>query len=151
MIYYLQKDFYDPPPDNPHAAAGSIKYETKFSLLHSWSEFYICVNAAVKQFGKRDRHGIGERMEKIAFDFLDYLVLASKKKSDSRMNLLEKMDRELVKEKILVRLSYKIGALPEPRYIDLEKRIIEMGRQVGGWIKGEHKRSENENKKKEEL
>lgn len=112
---------------------------------------YLCLNAAVKQFEKRDRHGIGERMENISFDFLDYLVLASKKKGDSRMNLLEKMDRELVKEKILVRLSHKIKALPEQKYLDLERRIIEMGRQVGGWIKSERKRSETEDKQKEEL
>lgn len=109
------------------------------------------LNASVKQFPKRDRHSIGERMENIAFDFLDYLVLASKKMGDSRMNLLEKMDREIVKEKILVRLSHKIKALPETRYIDMEKRLIDMGRQIGGWIKSEKKKQEDDNEKKEEL
>jgi len=90
-------------------------------------------------------------MEKISFDFLDYLVLASKKKDDARMNLLEKMDRELVKEKILTRLAHKIKALPEKRYIDLEKRILEMGKQIGGWIKYEKKKTENNAYEKEEL
>ena len=140
-----------PPPNASDSTANGSPYETKFALLHAWSELYLCLNAAVKQFEKRDRHGIGERMENISFDFLDYLVLASKKKGDSRMNLLEKMDRELVKEKILVRLSHKIKALPEQKYLDLERRIIEMGRQVGGWIKSERKRSETEDKQKEEL
>lgn len=70
------------------------------------------------------------------------------------MNLLEKMDRELVKEKILVRLSNKIKALPETKYISLEKRIIEMGRMVCGWIKSEKAETEKNKKiadKKEEL
>ena len=82
-------------------------------------------------------------MENIAFDILDYLVLASKKDTSSRLLLLEKMDRELVKEKILIRLSNKIGAMNDTVYIDLEKKILEMGKQVGGWIKSEKKKKDN--------
>ena len=127
----------EPPPD------GVFEDKPKFSLLHSWSEFYINLHAGLKQFPKRDRHGIGERMENIAFDILDYLVLASKKDTSSRLLLLEKMDRELVKEKILIRLSNKIGAMNDTVYIDLEKKILEMGKQVGGWIKSEKKKKDN--------
>lgn len=53
------------------------------------------------------------------------------------MNILEKLDRELVTEKILVRLSNRIKAMSDGQYIDIEKRIIEMGRMTGGWIKDE--------------
>ena len=140
-----------PPPNASGGTCPSFENQSKFSLLHTWSEFYLILNSCIKQFPKRDRHGIGERMEKISFDFLDYLVLASKKKDDARMNLLEKMDRELVKEKILTRLAHKIKALPEKRYIDLEKRILEMGKQIGGWIKYEKKKTENNAYEKEEL
>ncbi len=138
-------------PMNEPTLDGFFEDKSKFSLLHSWSEFYLNLNVALKQFPKRDRHGIGERMENIAFDILDYLILASKKDSASRLLLLEKMDRELIKEKILVRLSNKIGAMNDVIYIDLEKRILEMGKQVGGWIKYEKEEREKVDAKKERL
>ena len=68
---------------------------------------------------------------------LEYLILASKKSGAQRMNILEKLDRELVTEKILVRLSNRIKAMSDGQYIDIEKRIVEMGRMTGGWIKAE--------------
>ena len=68
---------------------------------------------------------------------LEYLILASKKDDEQRINLLEKLDRELVKEKILVRLSNRVKAMSDSSYIDIEKRIVEMGKMIGGWIKDE--------------
>ena len=78
---------------------------------------------------------------------LEYLILASKKNDEQRINLLEKLDRELVKEKILVRLSNRVKAMSDNSYIDIEKRIIEMGKMIGGWIKDEKgKITENKTK-----
>lgn len=72
---------------------------------------------------------------------LEYLVLASKKNNKQRINLLEKLDRELVKEKILVRLSNRIRAMSDSSYINIEKRIIEIGKMIGGWIKDEKRKN----------
>jgi hypothetical protein len=71
---------------------------------------------------------------------LEYLILASKKDDEQRINLLEKLDRELIKEKILVRLSNRVKAMSDSSYIDIEKRIIEMGKMIGGWIKDERRK-----------
>ncbi len=68
---------------------------------------------------------------------LEYLILASQKSGAQRINILEKLDRELVLEKILVRLSNRVKAMSDSSYIDIEKRIIEMGKMTGGWIKDE--------------
>lgn len=124
----------NPPPDVPDHIFGT---DEKFSLLHSWSELYIAIHAALKQFPKRDSNGIGRRIEETALNMLEYLILASKKDDEQRINLLEKLDRELVKEKILVRLSNRVKAMSDSSYIDIEKRIIEMGKMIGGWIKDE--------------
>jgi len=68
---------------------------------------------------------------------LEYLILASKKSGAQRINILEKLDRELVLEKILVRLSNRVKAMSDSQYIDIEKRIVEIGKMTGGWIKDE--------------
>jgi len=68
---------------------------------------------------------------------LEYLILASKKKGSQRILILEKLDRELITEKILVRLSNRIKAMSDSQYIGIEKQIMEMGKMTGGWIKSE--------------
>lgn len=110
-------------------------------MLHSWSELYIAIHSALKQFPKRDSHGIGARIEAIALTMLEYILMASKKKDASRMLILEKLDRELVQEKILVRLANRIKAMGDKSYIDIEKRIVEMGKMTGGWIKSEREKT----------
>ena len=112
-----------------------------FSLLHEWSELYISIHAALKQFPKRDSHGIGARIEQTALNMLEYLILAGKKRGAQRLLILEKLDRELVMEKILVRLSNRIRAMSDGQYIGIEKRIIDMGRMTGGWIKSEREKA----------
>ena len=82
---------------------------------------------------------------------LEYLILASKKEDEQRINLLEKLDRELVKEKILVRLSNRVKAMPDSPYIDIEKRIIEMGKMIGGWIKDEKRKIAENIEKVEQM
>lgn len=105
--------------------------------MHHWSGLYIAIHDALKQFPKRDSHGIGRRIEQSALNMLEYLILASKKNAAQRILILEKLDRELVMEKILVRLSNRIQAMSDSCYIDIEKRIIDMGKMTGGWIKSE--------------
>ena len=82
---------------------------------------------------------------------LEYLILASKKDDEQRINLLEKLDRELVKEKILVRLSNRIKAMSDSSYIDIEKRTIEIGKMIGGWIKDEKKKIAENKAKIEQM
>jgi hypothetical protein len=82
---------------------------------------------------------------------LEYLILASKKDDEQRINLLEKLDRELVKEKILVRLSNRVKAMSDSSYIDIEKRIIEMGKMIGGWIKDEKRKIADSKAKIEQM
>ena len=112
----------------------------KFTLLHSWNELYVNIHAALKQFPKRDSHGIGARIDQTALNMLEYLIMASKKMGAQRILLLEKLDRELVKEKILVRLSNRVKAMSDGSYIDIEKRIVEMGKMTGGWMKEERRK-----------
>ena len=138
----------NPPPDVPDHIFGT---DEKFSLLHNWSELYIRIHAALKQFPKRDTHGIGRRIEETALNMLEYLILASKKDDEQRINLLEKLDRELVKEKILVRLSNRIKAMSDSSYIDIEKRTIEIGKMIGGWIKDEKKKIAENKAKIEQM
>lgn len=122
-----------PPPD------GIFNISARFSLLHTWSEFYLSLQAALKQFDKRDRHGLGARLDEGALNVLDLLLLASNRRAKSRLLALDKLDRELAREKILVRLAHHSKMLKDGRYANLERKLITMGNMTGGWIRKERK------------
>jgi hypothetical protein len=125
------------PPGTPYTP---IESRDTFSLLHRWSELYITIHTSLKQFPKRDAHGIGARIETLALSMLEYILMASKKNGASRILILEKLDRDLVQEKILVRLANRIRAMSDSQYITIEKHIVDMGRMTGGWIKSEREK-----------
>lgn len=56
-----------------------------------------------------------QKMEKISF----------LREIDSKVNLL----------KILVRLTYEMKILDNKKYIDLQEKLQEIGKMVGGWMR----------------
>lgn len=118
----------------------------KFLLLHHWEEYYLILSASLKQFPKRERHSLGHKIDDTALSILDYILLASQKSNQSRLLALEKLDREIAREKILIRLSHKMGVLSDHLYFDLEKRLLEMGRMTGGWLKYEKNKAPKKEK-----
>lgn len=116
---------------------GILDASEKFSLLHNWTEFYLALTVALKEFPKRDRHSLGRRLDDNALEMLDMLILASRRRGAARLRALDKLDRELVVANILLRLANRTRALKDSRYISLEKRVVVMGKMVGGWTKFE--------------
>ena len=56
-------------------------------------------------------------------------------KKDWKKSFLEKASVKLGLLKILIRLSNDIKILDNKKYLELEEKIIEIGRMIGGWIK----------------
>jgi hypothetical protein len=91
----------------------------------------------IKQFSKQDRHTLGKRIDDTALEILDMMILANRRSGAARLRVLDKLDRELAREKILLRLTHRAKILKDSPYIALEKILITMGKMLGGWIKYE--------------
>lgn len=61
--------------------------------------------------------------------------MAENKTGVSKILILGKVDVNLKILKFFFRMAHTAKALPEYRYIESEKRILEIGRMLGGWIK----------------
>ncbi|MEK9152125.1 MAG: four helix bundle protein, partial [Patescibacteria group bacterium] len=101
---------------------------------HSY-RFLIALHQAVDRFPKRDRHGIGAKLEKDAVEIFAMLLRANSLRGYKRLAMLNECSIQLDLLKVLVRLAKDVGALQEKSYIGLESRLVENGKMLGGWIK----------------
>jgi len=84
---------------------------------------------------KRDRYALGLKIEQQTLDFFELIMMAYVKTGQSKLLILQKADLKLKMIKLFVRLAHDIKVMPTKRYIELEEKLLELGKMLGGWIK----------------
>lgn len=84
---------------------------------------------------KRDRYALGLKIEQQTLDFFELIILTSAKTGPSKILILQKADLKLRMIQLFVRLARDIEVLKIKRYIELEEKLLELGKMIGGWLK----------------
>lgn len=87
------------------------------------------------KFAKPERHTLGVRIENTLLDLIETLYLAQSKHGQSRLLVLNKADITLKILTTHLRLAYKIESVNDAGFASLSEQVIEIGSQLGGWIK----------------
>ena len=85
----------------------------------------------VERFPRRQKFLLGDRIRSTALAGLERLVEATFTRSRSR--LPDRVNVDLDKLRLLLRLAKELGHLDTRRYEHAARRIDEVGRLVGGW------------------
>lgn len=105
------------------------------SVIHKVYEFYAAFYRISFLLPKKDRFSIGLKIEAMAFELLEFLLLAEVESRQVKITALKKADLKLKGIKLMVRLTFEVKAINQSKYIALEERLLEIGRMLGGWIK----------------
>jgi len=94
------------------------------------------------KFPKSHRFSIAVRLETLALEFLEKLLIANRR--TNKLPLLLAADEHLFRERLLVRFSYEMKFINLQSYEFAASELDEIGRMLGGWIKqqSEAKRGE---------
>lgn len=87
----------------------------------------------IEKFPRQRRFTLGERLESGGLELLELLVEASYTRS--REALLNRANTRLSTLRHLWRLAYELKTLPHRPYHHGADRLVELGRQIGGWRK----------------
>lgn len=98
-------------------------------------DFYIEAHSRISNFPKREQYTLGKRIEDLILEIISLAVLARAKNGRSELLIVEKIDVHLKEIMILLRISEKIKSLKTAGYTVLSKKLIELGKIIGGWIK----------------
>jgi four helix bundle protein len=77
---------------------------------------------------------LGQKIDNTALEILEAITLAGIS-SQNKLNLLEKASQKLDLLKILIRLADDLKILDNKKYLEIQQKIQEIGKMLGGWIK----------------
>ena len=93
---------------------------------------------ALRQYPKAERFVLAAETRASMYKIIELIIVANKKYT--KKTTLQNLDIELDVLRVKVRLGMKAGCLPFRKYEILSKKLDEVGRLLGGWIRSENHR-----------
>ena len=118
-------NYEDPPPNR----------NSDNILIHKLYELYKVVYQIVGKFPKKDRYSIGLKIENALLEIIELSILAYTKEGAGKLLIINKIDVKLRLLRLFVRIASDVKSIDMDKYIDTERRILEIGKIIGGWIK----------------
>lgn len=87
----------------------------------------------VHNFPKGYKYTLGEKLQNVGIEILDGIIIANSEKD--KREAIRKINQDLERLRIFVRLCYSLGVIGKKKYEVLEKYIDEIGKMAGGWLK----------------
>jgi hypothetical protein len=102
-------------------------------VIRAHYEFMLLMQPQVSKFPRDHRHSLGRQIEDLLHAVLRNLIRA--KFSRERRAILEQVNIDLELLRFELRFAKDQRCLAIRNYGILTERLIEIGRQVGGWLK----------------
>ncbi len=107
--------------------------EQDLSIFLKWTEFIEWLFPHTEKFPKRSRFTIALRIENLSLDIIEDLTEARYKQN--KIEILRKINLNLEKIRIMLRLAHKFRYLSTQSYEFSCRSLNEVGSMIGGWIK----------------
>lgn len=109
-----------------------MKRETELPAIQKIYDLILWIVPRTQRFPKNHRYSLGEKMESRLYTILEKLIEARWDKTN-RKDLLHKANMNLNVLRYLGRISHDFGLISFKQYNYFSERIVELGRQIGGW------------------
>jgi hypothetical protein len=86
-------------------------------------------------FPRARRFTLGEKLELLLMDVLEFLLEAAYQKGDVKLQMLARANRKLAVARHLWRLGYELKSCSFKSYNHGSELMVNLGRQIGGWRK----------------
>jgi len=102
-------------------------------IVERFYGFLVWIFERTSQYPKTYRYSLGGKIQQEALAILEHLVQAAYRKQ--KRPILEDINRKLESMRFLIRLSKDLKCLSLRQYEYAGNECMEVGNQVGGWIK----------------
>ena len=87
-------------------------------------------------FPKKSRFSLGGKIDCLFIEIIELLFTASYLGKQEKLPYLQKAIKRLDVLKFFFQVAWEIKALDNKKYISISKHLNEIGRMLGGWIRG---------------
>ncbi len=104
-------------------------------LIQKLFELYKLFHQFVIKFPKSDKYTLGQNIERNTLELIEITLACSTANVLIRKEKLLLASSKLDLIKLLVRLAYEVRALDQKSYIQLQEKLQEIGKMIGGWLR----------------
>ncbi len=104
-----------------------------FVKTHDWNLWLL---QKTQRFPKHLRHSYTNRLETLAFEFEEALVMANQGRGKERVRWLQRADGRLVCLRTLLRYAYDLKLFGSSQIRYAAEQLDQLGRLLGAWLKG---------------
>jgi len=110
-------------------------FQNEPPIIQALFDLYYKLYLKSQRLPKQVKYTLGQKSENLLLDILDLAVLAYRKPKIEQLPLLERVDAKMEVLRLNIRLIWQLGLYKNKEMIDLQKKLSEIGKMLGGWIK----------------
>ncbi|MBI2098970.1 four helix bundle protein [Candidatus Uhrbacteria bacterium] len=99
------------------------------SVYKLWDEFK-------NHLPKKSKYALGTKIELCFLDILELLFISGSLSKEQKLPLLYKASGKLNLLKFFLQIAWELKNIDNKKYIMLSEHLNEIGKMLGGWIKG---------------
>lgn len=111
------------------------KTDSTLQVFEDWYTFLNWLLDHTDKFPKRMRFTITSKLESLALSVLDQFITVRYETKAKKKVLLKKINLDIEKMRVFIRLSHDRKALNVKSYNYAVKELQSIGKQIGGWMK----------------
>lgn len=85
---------------------------------------------------KTSRYTLGSKIDSLFIDLFELTLIANYLPKEQKLSFILKASSKLDLLKFFLQVSWEIKSLDDKKYIILSEKLEEVGKMIGGWIKG---------------
>ncbi|TAK05030.1 four helix bundle protein [Patescibacteria group bacterium] len=109
---------------------------TDIPIIHTLYDAYTAWHHLLLKFPKSQRYTLGETCDRQLLQTLELVLgAASVREPDTKLDRLREASAKVDILKLLIRLSKDCSCTSNQQYLDMQSRLQEVGKMLGGWMK----------------
>ena len=110
--------------------------ESKLLIYQKYVDLIEYSYKLLIKYPKYEKYALVSEIRRNMYQSLKYILYANKIANKyNRLDILNRLDAEIALQSFLVRFSYKNKYINTSNYYEWSKRLEEIGKILGGWIK----------------
>jgi len=106
---------------------------TDIPIIKNLYELYKIFYGYSALFPKKDKYTLGANCERHIIATLELLLEASCARGEEKLRLIKMANVKFDTLKLFIRLLKDLNIIDSKKYFELQKRIQEIGKMLGGW------------------
>jgi len=112
-----------------------VSFQNDVPIVQKVYDLYKLFYEQIDHLPKKSRDVLTKKIEQLIIELLELLSTAGSSSSSTKTQYLNRASIKLDFLKILIRMLYELKTINQPKYLELENHLQEIGKMLGGWIK----------------